>query len=193
MIARADRTVSEKLVSVTHFDQLGRVRLTRQIENASDCPSGAQCAETAGIKVQARYRSTTGHNYTLVSNPYRSANAVDTANGSTMGWTRTDHDPAGRAVEVKTFGGSSLPAPWASGGGENTNATGTVSTVHDGPFTTIFEQVANARCNESDGLGRLVRVVENPQTSGTPPPCTQGSGGYTTRSEERRVGKECRL
>src|SRR6185503_14202806 len=84
-----------------------------------------------------------------------------------MGWTRTKNDSAGRTIEVQTFGGTALPAPW----GSNTASTGTVTTTYDANFTTVTDQAGRVRRSMGDALGRLVRVDE---------PDANGSLGSTT-------------
>src|SRR6185503_1524115 len=79
-----------------------------------------------------------------------------------MGWTRTKNDSAGRTIEVQTFGGTALPAPW----GSNTTSTGTVSTAYDANLTTVSDQTQRLRRSAFDGLGRLIRVDE-PNASGS--------------------------
>ncbi|MBK7704658.1 MAG: hypothetical protein IPJ30_02480 [Acidobacteria bacterium] len=69
-------------ISISHFDQLGRIRLQRTIENpATENPVD----ETHGIKVQTRYRTVQGGAYTPSSNPFRAATAA-AVNEPTMGW-----------------------------------------------------------------------------------------------------------
>ena len=81
------------LVSIQHYDQLGRVRLTRKLENSTDSPYD----ETKGVKVQTRYFAGDGtstnpdyhYAYQLVSNPYRAATSNAASGEPTMGWART--------------------------------------------------------------------------------------------------------
>ena len=96
MIVRSDLSAKAdgKLVTVTDYDQAGRVRLTRSYEGdqpamPSGSPTTGHCSaydsETAGIKVETVYRylkdgSSSGF-YTWTSNPYRGTAAT--------GWTRT--------------------------------------------------------------------------------------------------------
>ena len=177
-----DSLAGAGLVSVTHYDQLGRVRLTRRLERStaqmSDGPTAAEADESVGIKAQSRYRyvnpcapandpqclaaNATGMgSYHLVSNPYRAASSTDAAGEETMGWTLTRSDRGGRVVEVKTFAGSGLPAPW----GANASSTGAATTLYDGEFITGTDQQGKERRSMTDALGRLVRVDE-PTASG---------------------------
>jgi RHS repeat-associated protein len=160
VITRSDLTTSGdgKLVSIQHYDQLGRVRLSRQLEDAS---TQSATDETKGIKVQMRYRFSEPNSYVLVSSPYRADTSSAASGDTTMGWTRSKTDNAGRVVEVQTFGGSSLPAPW----GSNTTTTGTVTTAYDANISTVSDQAQKQRRSVVDGLGRLIRVDE-PNASG---------------------------
>jgi len=160
VISRADlNTLGDgKLVSIQHFDQLGRVRLSRQLEDAS---SQTAADETTGIKVQTRYRFSGSNSYVLVSNAYRAATSAAASSEPTMGWARSKSDNAGKVIEVQTFGGASLPAPW----GSNSTGTGTVTTAYDANVTTVSDQTQKQRRSIIDGLSRLIRVDE-PNASG---------------------------
>ena len=160
VIVKADLNAvgDEKLVSIQHFDQLGRVRLTRQLEDAA---TQSATDETAGIKVQMRYQFSGNFSYVLTSNPYRAATSASADGEMTMGWSRSKSDKGGRVIEMQTFGGASAPAPW----GANTSGTGTVLTSYDANFTTVTDQAGKVRRSMIDGLGRLIRVDE-PDASG---------------------------
>jgi RHS repeat-associated protein len=144
-----------KLVTIEHYDQLGRIRLNRQLEDSS-----TQSAEdeNSGIKVQTRYLDSAPNSYVLVSNPYRAAKSSDENGQSTMGWTRTKRDHRGRVIELQTFAGAALPSPW----GNNGNSTGTVTTSYNLEKTTVTDQAGKIRESLSDVLGRLVTVIEAP-------------------------------
>jgi RHS repeat-associated protein len=144
-----------KVVSVQHYDQLGRVRLARQLEGGN-VSEAILADETAGIKVQNRYLYSGENSYTLTSNPYRAATSAVAKGEETMGWTRTKADKVGRVIEVQTFAGNSVPGPW----GDNTSLTGTVTTSYDAEYATVTDQAGKRRRSVSDGLGRLVRVDE---------------------------------
>ncbi|MGH9941342.1 MAG: DUF4214 domain-containing protein [Pyrinomonadaceae bacterium] len=148
-----------KLVSVQHYDQLGRLRLSRQLENAA---AEDASDETKGVKVQSRHLSSGPNSYTLISHPYRAATAAAAAVEPTMGWTRTRADNSGRIVEVQTFAGAGLPAPW----GTNAASAGTVTTAYDANSVTVTDQAGKTRRSVSDGFGRLVRVDEPDAGSG---------------------------
>ena len=147
----------EKLVSIQHYDQLGRVRLTRQLEDAAQSATD----ETTGIKVQTLYQYSGNFSYVLTSNPYRAATSASAGGEATMGWSRSKSDNGGRVIEVQTFAGATAPAPW----GANASGTGIVSTAYDAPFTTATDQAGKVRRSMTDGLGRLTRVDE-PDASG---------------------------
>jgi len=166
MITKSDLITvgDEKLVSIQHYDQLGRIRLSRQLEDAA-----AQSAtdETTGIKVQTRYLYSGSSIYQLVSNPYRASTSSAASTELTMGWTRSRNDNGGRLVEVQTFWSAGLPAPW----GTNTSGTGTVVTTYDANFTTVTDQAGKLRRTMLNGLGQLVRVDE-PNSSNSLGPTT---------------------
>ena len=180
----ADDVGDGELVTVTDYDQLGRVRLRRTYEgDAPPEPSGpdrrAHCtdynSESAGIKVATRYRSAGLYSYTLISNPYRSKT------DATMGWTRTTRDHLGRVVEVATFGGDALPMPWGSSDG---TLTGKAMTSYDAELTTVTDPALKQRASRHDALGRLEWVYE-PDSSGN---LTQETRyGYNALSNLTRV------
>jgi RHS repeat-associated protein len=142
-----------KLVTVSHFDQLGRVRLTRELE---DSATQSAADETAGVKVQTRYLIGDRSSFQLSSHPYRAATAAAAAAESTMGWVRSKNDAVGRRVEVRRFAGAGLPAPW----GGNADSTGAETTAFDMNYVTITDQASKARRNVVDCLGNLARVDE---------------------------------
>jgi RHS repeat-associated protein len=144
-----------KLVSIQHFDQLGRVRLTRQLE---DSANQSATDETTGIKVQTRYRFSGTNYYELSSNPYRASSSAGAGGELTMGWSTVKHDQGGRVIEVQTFGGAGLPAPW----GGNGASTGTVASSYNASEVTVTDQAGKSRKSVTDALGRLVQVYEDP-------------------------------
>ncbi|MCA1568252.1 MAG: hypothetical protein LC803_21930 [Acidobacteria bacterium] len=169
VIVRSDLTNAGdgKLVSIQHYDQLGRVRLSRQLE---DSATQSETDETAGVKVQMRYLYSGSNSYQLISNPYRAAYAHEAGGEYSMGWTRSKADNGGRPVETQTFNGATLPAPW----GANASGSGTVTTSYNAEFTTVTDQATRARRSAVNGLGQLARVDEpdkdtgNLDFSGTP-------------------------
>jgi RHS repeat-associated protein len=164
----------EKLVTIQHYDQLGRVRLTRQLEDAA---TQSATDETTGIKVQTRYQYSGNFSYVLSSNPYRAATSAAAGSEATMGWSRSKSDSGGRVIEVQTFAGATVPGPW----GTSTSSSGTVTTSYDANFITVTDQAGKVRRSMKDGLGRLVRVDE-PDASGnlgtTSSPTQQTSYSY---------------
>jgi len=145
------------IVAITDYDQLGRVRLTRQLESSS----GNVDDDTVGIKVQTRYLYSGSNSYKLASNPFRAATSSAASSETTMGWSLTQFDQDGRSISTQTFAGTTLPAPFATSGG-NSSSTGTVSTSYASQTTTVTDQVQTARASTVDGLGRLVQVTEDP-------------------------------
>ena len=147
------------LVSVEHYDQLGRPRLSRRLEDATAQDSAD---ETAGIKVQTRYAQTGTNSLTLTSNPYRAATSAQAGGEATMGWTVSTADNGGRLVRVETFGGEEPPAPW----GPNREATGAVTTAYDAEASVVTDQAGRSRRSVADALGRLTQVFEAPHDAG---------------------------
>ena len=177
VIVRSDQVTlgDGKLVMIQHYDQLGRIRLARQLEDAA---TQSAYDETTGIKVQTRYvvsnpcqptstptclaaNSSVLGSYQLVSNPYRATTSSGASSEATMGWMRSRNDKGGRTIAVETFSGASLPAPW----GANSSGTGTVITAYDANATTVTDQASKVRRSIADGLGRLSRVDE-PDSNG---------------------------
>jgi len=177
VIVRSDQVTlgDGKLVTIKHYDQLGRIRLARQLEDAA---TENAYDETTGIKVQTRYlvsnpcqptntstcraaNSSVLGGYQIVSNPYRATTSSSASSETTMGWTRTRNDKGGRTIAVETFSGATAPAPW----GTNSSTTGLVVTSYDANATTVTDQAGKVRRSIMDGLGRLSRVDE-PDGSG---------------------------
>ena len=160
-------------VAIQHFDRLGRIRLSRTLENpTTEDPTN----EEHGIKVQTRYKfydptpgdpNNTGDNngtYTLVSNPHRSWRASYDANEQTMGWTLSYSTKTGRHSEVTTFEGAELPEAF---GGSNTNATGVSKTDVDANVTTVTDASGRKSRSIVNALGQLTRVDEATAMGGT--------------------------
>ncbi|HSK73223.1 MAG TPA: RHS repeat-associated core domain-containing protein [Pyrinomonadaceae bacterium] len=142
-----------KKVAVQHYDQLGRVRLSRTLEDAA---TQSATNEEHGIKVQTRYQTTSGAVYTLTSNPFRANYSSNATAEETMGWTRTKEENNGRREETETFSGVALPAPW----GSNTNSTGIVIEEEDANATVVTDEAGKKRRTVEDALGRLIRADE---------------------------------
>jgi hypothetical protein len=75
-----------------------------------------------------------------------------------MGWTRTKYDLNGRVSEIEHFSGSDMPAPW----GTNANSTGKKVVQYNGVETRQQDEAGKWVYQESDALGRLVKVTEDP-------------------------------
>lgn len=149
------------LISVQHYDQLGRLRLARTLENGNI--SEAQ-DETKGIKVQTRYLYDTANQRSLeiTSAPYRAATSSAATNEAGMAWRCSLFDNTGRLREVETFTGTALPAPL----GNNTNSTGKILTNYDAQLVSVTDQAGKNRKSGIDALGRLVKVWEDPTPGG---------------------------
>jgi RHS repeat-associated protein len=162
-----DNLEDRKLVHIQHYDQLERVRLTRQLEDAS---SQSETSETTGIKVQTRYLIDNQNHlsYQLVSNPYRTAKSSDASGETTMGWTSIKSDNGGRVIEAESFAGAARPLPFDIPASANTSSTGKDTTLYDGIYTTVMDQAGKVRRSKVDGLGQMVRVDE--PNSNTDPP-----------------------
>jgi hypothetical protein len=160
VIVRADLEVKGdgKRVSIQHYDQLGRVRLTRTLE---DSTTQSPYNEQDGIKVQTRYLFNGNYTYQISSNPYRAATSALATMEESMGWTRSKTVNTGKHNEIETFAGTSLPAPW----GSNTNSTGVVITDVDANATTVTNQAGKQRRSIENALEQLIRVDE-PDSSG---------------------------
>jgi|CXWL01.1.fsa_nt_gi RHS repeat-associated protein len=143
----------QKKVVTTFFDQLGRVRLTKTLE---DPATQSETNETDGIKVETKYKIVSGYTYQLTSNPFRAANSSSETD-PTMGWTLATAWNNGIHSEVQTFSGAGLPMAF---GGPNTNSTGIVSTDINANATTVTDQAGKLRRSITNGLGQLIRVDE---------------------------------
>jgi YD repeat-containing protein len=138
---------------------LGRVRLTRQLENSSQCAATAD--DTTGIKVQTRYGYSGNLTYQSVSNPYRSTTSAiaATAEAATMGWTVSASDWHG--LGSVTTGAASSAAPSSIPCPNTGTATGSQVTCSSGNTAAVADEAGVERTNSFDGLGRLKQVVEN--------------------------------
>lgn len=162
IIVKSDlETVGDgKKVAIQHFDQLGRVRLARTLEDVSTQDAEDPCLTTStpcpGIKVQTRYKTVSGYTYQLTSNPYRaSTSGADT--DPTMGWTLSTAWSSGIRSEVQTFAGAGLPTAF---GGSNTTSTGIARTDIDAERTLVTDQAGKQRIRKTNALGQLKDVWE---------------------------------
>jgi RHS repeat-associated protein len=156
VIVRSDlnTTADGKLITIQHYDQLGRNCLTRRLESGNPVEA---TDKTKGVKIQTRYFAGDSNNsYELVSAPYRAATSGAAGGEPGMAWKRTKFDKGGRVIELETFVGVTPPAPW----GNNSVSSGKVTTEYDAEFTTVTDQAGKKRRSRVDALGRLVRVDE---------------------------------
>jgi RHS repeat-associated protein len=158
VITRSDLNAAGdgKLIAVQHYDQLGRICLTRRLESGN--PAEAT-DKTKGVKIQTRYFAGDASNpngYELVSAPYRAATSGAAGSEPGMAWKRSKFDSGGRVIEVETFVGATPPVPW----GDNSISSGKFTTEYDAEFTTVTDQAGKKRRSRVDALGRLVRVDE---------------------------------
>lgn len=148
-----------KKVAVQFFDQLGRVRLAKTLEDAA---TQSATNETDGIKVQTRYRSNPLSSlglvgeYTLVSNPYRAPNSSAASTEPTMGWTVEFESSTSGLKTIETFNGSALPSIW----GGNTDSTGKSEEREEANAVVTIDESGRTRRTVADALGRMIRVDE---------------------------------
>ena len=161
VITKSDLTAKGdgKIVSIQHFDQLGRLRLARSLEDAA---TEDPYNESDGIKVQTRYRTTSPYTYSLTSNPYGAATSAGAASEQAMGWTRSKTWNTGRRSETESFSGTSVPAPW----GSNSSSTGVVVSESNAEASTVTDQAGKQRRSITNALGQLTRVDE-PNAAGS--------------------------
>ncbi len=143
-----------KKVGVQHYDQLGRVFLTRTLED-----SATQSATNIndGIKIQTRYLTGNPYSYQLTSNPYRATTASGATNEPSMGWTLSKTINTGKFSEVQSFSGAELPAAF---GGSNANSSGIVRTDIDADRILVTDQAGKRRISKTNALGQLIDVWE---------------------------------
>jgi YD repeat-containing protein len=144
----------QQLDSVTDYDQLGRVRLTRQLETSSQSAD----SDTDGIKVQTRYGYSNPLSYRIVSNPYRASTSSGAGSETTMGWTVSTSDWSHRVSASTFYAGAGSPTPSAV---TACPTAGSSVSCYSGNTTTSADEAGVTRTNTVDGLGRLVTVVEN--------------------------------
>lgn len=154
-----------KKVATQFYDQLGRVRLSKTLEDAS---TQSATNETDGIKVQMRYGvddptpsdpadpTASYGSLKLVSNPYRAATS-SAETDPTMGWTMSFAKKTGLISTTTSYNGAGLPAAF---GGSNSSTSGTVTSETDSTATTVTDQAGKLRRSITNGLGQLVRVDE---------------------------------
>jgi YD repeat-containing protein len=81
-----------------------------------------------------------------VSNPYRAADpdSASPPSGAFAEWTTTDYDALGRVIRVTTPDGAH------------------VDTAYSGNQVTVTDQAVKKRRSETDALGRLIKITEDP-------------------------------
>ncbi|MDM7997908.1 MAG: RHS repeat-associated core domain-containing protein [Acidobacteriota bacterium] len=151
-------------VSVLHYDALGRIRLSRQLETAASSPAAAAADESAGIRIDTRYVHALNRNETWVSNPYRSSES----SAPTRGWSVTRRDKAGRICVEEWFAGSGTPSV-AENCVPSSGRTGAVTHNYTASVNWTREEIVDpagkTRHLYQDVLGRLVAVREDPTAS----------------------------
>ncbi len=150
-----------KKVAIQHYDELGRIRLSRVLENPA---TESATNEDHGVKIQTRYKYDTPTNpagsngsYSITSNPFRASISSGASGEPSMGWTLLYTNKTGITSTATTFGGAGIPSAF---GGSNTTTTGTVTTSRDGNSTTVADQAGKLRRSIMNGLGQLTRVDE---------------------------------
>ena len=142
----------QQLISVTDYDQLGRQRLARQLESASQGVDD----DTAGIKVQTRYGYTAPWAYQLVSNPYRATASTQAGSENTMGWTLTASDAQHGYSLVTRAAGTAAPAPPATLSA--CSSPGSQVGCASDNTSTVIDEAGVSRANTVNGMGQLVLV-----------------------------------
>jgi len=175
VITKSDLNVAGdgKIVKIQHYDQLGRVRMTRMLEDAA---TQSVTNEQHGIKVQTRHGFESGYSYQITSNPYRATTSANASSEDEMGWTLSKSWANGSKSVVETFTGAGLPAPV----GSNTSSTGVVVTLRDANKTFVRDQADKWRMSETNALGQLVKVTEDP-TAAVPKRRGRGPGKKSKR------------
>ncbi len=135
------RTNDGLLRSITTHDNLGRVV---KVEGTEYTSAYTLMTDTVYEKMGR---------VTYTSNPHRSGTLPSD------GWTRTKTDDIGRVIEVATFDGATKPTEAAI------TWNGQMQTFYNAEQTTVIDQANKQRKSVVDGLGRLIRVFEDPAGS----------------------------
>ena len=147
----------EKLQSITHYDQLGRVKLVQKLDG-TDLNS-----DSDGIKANTFYYYPTGGKRVVSSSPYRELS------DATLEWSCTQYDLLNRVTAVASYKGSTAPTICDPYPYTDPNMTGITRTAYDvntlGNTVTVTDPAGKARNQSSDVLGRLVQVIEDPGSS----------------------------
>ncbi len=138
-----------KLQNITRYDELGRVVATQ----TSDGPALNSAAD--GIKVSTAYGlSPSLGSMVVTSTPYR------TLSDTTLEWNCTQYDQLGRVIVSAMFKGAAPPPSCSSAA----NQIGQTRIVYDADTVTITDAASKMRRESRDSLGRLTRVVEDPNS-----------------------------
>ena len=140
-------------ISVEHFDQLGRLRLTRTLDKPS---VQNPFDESTGIKVQKRYATREGVVIEADSSPYRSVASTGAGQEEGMGWKVIRNLSGGRIVESEIFEGAAPPAPW----GGNTVSKGVSRQLIDGDKTMSTDEAGVRTVSRVDASGNQTDVWE---------------------------------
>ena len=120
------------LTGKVYYDGLGRTRRSAAREGATWTITDTQFDALGRVS--------------QVSNPYRAADP-DTASppsGAFAEWTTTDYDALGKVIRVTTPDGAH------------------VDTAYSGNQATVTDQAVKKRRSETDALGRLIKITEDP-------------------------------
>lgn len=137
VVTTKEITGTVDLVNTTLFDGLGRVKQTQ----INSDPDGATFVDTT-YDALGRVHS--------VSNPHRAGSA------STDGTTVYQYDTLGRTCVVVPPDGTAVTSCPTSA------PTGDIFTKYSGNTTTVTDEAGKSRKTQSDGLGRLTLVWEDP-------------------------------
>jgi RHS repeat-associated protein len=172
-----ETTVSKQLDSTrwlaykTTYDSFGRPLTAGEAEDGNH-------ASVAGFTIFSRHVYDGLGRVKFDTNPYRANSAT------TDGWTRTAYDLAGRVINLATFAGGpdSTPPEYPATTGTGVTWTGSVTTAYASEATTVTDQAGKQRKSVVDGLGRLVKVFEDPGSSNL-----ETGYGYDARANLKTV------
>lgn len=139
--------------STTVYDDINHtVTATSDLNSFNDNTLKSQSIyDGMGRTVESRqYESANGYiatrqKYNSLGRAYRASNPFRPANGEQPVWTTSSFDALGRVTQVETPDGAK------------------VSSSYLGNTVTVTDQAGKSRKSETDALGRLVKVWEDPQ------------------------------
>lgn len=154
LVTRGDRDKPSdgKEVTADHYDQLGRLRLHRQLEDDSQDAFD----ERRGIKVQTRRRVIDGSEYVAVSNPYRAEVSSDARAEESMGWRITRSDRKAGVEDSRIAEGADAPFPW----GTDRATRGTATSVSDADMRMVTDEAGVSRISRFDAIGNITETWE---------------------------------